>query len=599
MKRLISLLLLLAMAFSLAACGGQPEAPTTELAATGEAPTAVAEDLDPVDAFVEGVRLATTPPEGETYDFQSHLPLVEPGEDVTLTIGVPVNGNTLDYYDNDYTHWIEENTGIHLEFVQFAGKSSDVATQLSLMMAAGERLPDILLWFSGIGRDQSIEYGRDGYFADLSPYFTDPDMNYYRRCGLKRSFDYDPEANLICMRQGADISTGAMYSYPLLTNEVEDRPRNHIQINKAWLEKLGMEAPRTIDELYDLLVAFRDNDMNGNGKKDEIPMVGRISSYRDVVQWILNAYIYINDTYYFNVTDGKVWIPHDTDEYRQGLIFVKKLVDEGLLSNQTWTITTSEYRNLITPADNDFYVGILGANIYSDFPASSRLMQDYAEVPPLKDYTGKGGYGPMGSYLMSYNTYVTTDCERPDVAFRLLDYMSGPENWRHMRWGVEGRDWEWVDPELGLPGNLGGVARVRALVDSDPQTYPNSITWTGVYAGISCSAATQGVIDMSDPENYRTARSIHDTSIIRYYEEAGQPDELYYYDIFTPEESDWNIEHAPDIKDYIKTSRAEFCNGIRDPENDADWEQYVNDLHALGTEQWIANAQASYDRLNG
>ena len=36
-------------------------------------------------------------------------------------------------------------------------------------------------------------------------------------------------------------------------------------INKDWLEKVGMEMPTTLDELHDVLVAFKENDCNGNG----------------------------------------------------------------------------------------------------------------------------------------------------------------------------------------------------------------------------------------------------------------------------------------------------------------------------------------------
>ena len=38
-------------------------------------------------------------------------------------------------------------------------------------------------------------------------------------------------------------------------------------IRKDWLEKLGLEEPKTVDELYNVLVTFRDKDPNGNGKK--------------------------------------------------------------------------------------------------------------------------------------------------------------------------------------------------------------------------------------------------------------------------------------------------------------------------------------------
>ena len=44
-------------------------------------------------------------------------------------------------------------------------------------------------------------------------------------------------------------------------------------INTKWLEAVGMEMPTTVDELHDVLVAFKDKDPNGNGQADEIPHV--------------------------------------------------------------------------------------------------------------------------------------------------------------------------------------------------------------------------------------------------------------------------------------------------------------------------------------
>ncbi|MCB2478098.1 ABC transporter substrate-binding protein, partial [Listeria monocytogenes] len=45
--------------------------------------------------------------------------------------------------------------------------------------------------------------------------------------------------------------------------------------NKAWLEKLGLTTPETTEELYEALIAFRDQDPNGTGLKDEITMTAR------------------------------------------------------------------------------------------------------------------------------------------------------------------------------------------------------------------------------------------------------------------------------------------------------------------------------------
>ena len=42
-------------------------------------------------------------------------------------------------------------------------------------------------------------------------------------------------------------------------------------VYKPWLDKQGMDVPETTEEFKDMLIAFRDQDPNGNGKKDEIP----------------------------------------------------------------------------------------------------------------------------------------------------------------------------------------------------------------------------------------------------------------------------------------------------------------------------------------
>ena len=65
-------------------------------------------------------------------------------EKVTLTIGIPLKSNIIDYKENDFTKWLEEYTGYNLEFTFFSGVSGEAATQISTMIAGGEKLPDII-----------------------------------------------------------------------------------------------------------------------------------------------------------------------------------------------------------------------------------------------------------------------------------------------------------------------------------------------------------------------------------------------------------------------------------------------------------------------
>ncbi len=42
-------------------------------------------------------------------------------------------------------------------------------------------------------------------------------------------------------------------------------------IRQDWLDRLGLEQPQTADEFYNVLVAFKTRDPNGNGLADEVP----------------------------------------------------------------------------------------------------------------------------------------------------------------------------------------------------------------------------------------------------------------------------------------------------------------------------------------
>ena len=69
----------------------------------------------------------------------------------------------------------------------------------------------------------------------------------------------------------ATFPDGKMYSF---TKNLPLRPKSCNQpiINKKWLDNLGLEEPKNLDELYNVLKAFKEQDANGNGDTDdEIP----------------------------------------------------------------------------------------------------------------------------------------------------------------------------------------------------------------------------------------------------------------------------------------------------------------------------------------
>ena len=574
MKKLLAFLLVLVTLLSLAACGADETGGTEQ---TGDA------------------NLAYGIPRkfNENPQWDGTLPLVAEGEDNVITIGVQANANVTSFDDNKYTQWLEEQTGLDLQFVQFPGTSKDAATQISLMIAGGEELPDVLYSFSGI-KATAKEYILDGYFVDLAPYFK-TDAFY-----TKQAFDlyYGESENKDQMEKFiidsiSDPVNDTVVGFPTVFNNPSDGNMGHIWINQDWLNALGLTAPTNIDELYDVLVAFRDGDPNGNGIKDEIPMMGLADTdLWSIVQYVSNAFVYEYDRLKFTVENGVVSAPYHTDEYRQSLIHIRKLVDDGLLSSMAWTASNSEVKAMINPT-GDFTVGIVAAPGDTAFENEHQSMFTYVPLAPLADATGKGGWAPLSPDRSSYATYITADCDNVVLAFRLLDFISSPASYLRQRWGEEGVDWKYVDESNTLPGMLGGEARIEVM---NPSTYSevNNANWHN-NSLLASEAYWQYAIDLEDG-SWKAQLYKNLQTIVENYNNTKQPAETLAIVNCTEDNEEAYTDANAEITSYFKTARAEFCTGVRNPSDDADWNSYLADLESLGyNDVWIAAAQTSYE----
>lgn len=104
--------------------------------------------------------------------------------------------------------------------------------------------------------------------------------------------------------------------------------RNGITIRKDWLDKLGLDMPETIDDLYNVLKAFKEQDPDGNGQNDTfgIIMTTATSTFDNLAIWFGAPNKWGEDK------DGNLQPAHLTDEYFEAVKFVKKLYDEKLVN---------------------------------------------------------------------------------------------------------------------------------------------------------------------------------------------------------------------------------------------------------------------------
>ncbi|NLN64155.1 MAG: extracellular solute-binding protein [Clostridiaceae bacterium] len=179
------------------------------------------------------------------------------GEKVTLKAFQWALGNQQTDFNNLWFYEeLEKKTNVHVEFEPV--KEDDWDTKINLMFASGN-WPDLIIR----GQVDIEEYGvTQGIILPLDDYLEEYMPNYYPRLSMNNSNASIP------------ASDGKTYFIGNLTAQNINHDGNHY-INKAWLDNLGLEIPTTIDELTNVLKAFRDNDANGNGDpNDEIPFIG-------------------------------------------------------------------------------------------------------------------------------------------------------------------------------------------------------------------------------------------------------------------------------------------------------------------------------------
>ena len=80
-------------------------------------------------------------------------------------------------YDNNYlTKLLEEKLGIDIEFYLLSADSSEATTQLSLMVSAGEEMPDIICTNGALSKEAILDYGSKGVLIPLGDMLNDPEI---------------------------------------------------------------------------------------------------------------------------------------------------------------------------------------------------------------------------------------------------------------------------------------------------------------------------------------------------------------------------------------------------------------------------------------
>lgn len=223
-------------------------------------------------------------------------PLTPFAEEVTVTtIGKTspsikyIDGESVD--DNVMTRLYKEKLNINYEN-KITVEDSKAAERVSLMIASND-LPDTFET-SSAAVQQMIDAGQ---IADLTDVYEK-----YASDSLKQVFEYQNGISFNPVRRD-----GKIYGLPV-TNDFANNIAV-MYVRQDWLDRLGLKAPASIDELIEIAKAFVEQDPDQNGKKDTyaIAMSSALGFTLDGISAALKAY-------------PKIWVKDESDQLVYGSV---------------------------------------------------------------------------------------------------------------------------------------------------------------------------------------------------------------------------------------------------------------------------------------
>lgn len=519
---------------------------------------------------------------------------------ITLTIGIQPNPFIISYEDNEFTRKLEEECNVKIEFFEFPTETEDLKTKLSLMASSGGDMPDVVN--VGLSSIDVLQYGGRGLFIPLNDYVYNKEMS--------PNFWAIPEEDRNHILVATTAADGNIYGLAKFEPETWNLTPYRIYINKVWLDTLGLEVPKTTDELRDVLYAFVNNDPNGNGKKDEIGVFGFSGGgYGQNTIWaLMNSFIFSSGvSLQLDENDpSKVIAPFVQDAWREGLQYMRDLHSEGLLSGDIFVVDDTQFKatlNAETPIVGLVSVGSNGQN-WPDNDNNPNFLQ----MQMIEPFIGPKGvsWTPYTAYNPGIIWFITSSCEHPEEAYRLGEYFYDYTISMTNRFGREGYDWTDDPNECAKYTNMNvvnGITDSVTLVycyatEQNVWTSNHNRSWQNAgprYASLAMQFGYANGITGKKDEFDPTLPSQQPGVINNLYYTNRHPEVTIPALQYTLEEAEAIAMPIADITTYVNTATAEFITGQR-PFDDANWQAYIDELNRMGLQTWIDAAQAAYDR---
>ncbi|MBR0465160.1 MAG: extracellular solute-binding protein [Clostridia bacterium] len=476
-------------------------------------------------------------------------------EPTTISAVAVLSSHTDDLETLPYYQEIAEATNMNIEW-EYVRTGWD--EKKPLVLASGD-LPDVFFGCYAL-KVSDITQNID-YFLPLNDLIEENCPN------IKRMFEDVPGL--------ADLVTwpdGNIYALP---HVMPLRPSHFgaAFINKTWLDNLNLEMPTTIDEFTDVMRHFKNDDPNGNGEADEIPMYAYVYNNNFGFRTLMGSFGITDsidsDLAYDN--DGNMVYVPATENYKNYISWMHDLYSEGLIYSDFLTMDWSSYMGAMGLGGDCKYGFACG---WTPAHISSEYRDQFVQMLPL--------IGPDGSqewasnYLMvacgasGYNVVsLTTFNEYPAETMKWLD--------------------KFYEDEYGMQNYFGPMdlciekkddGTYQLLEPADPAYDPDSWLWKNGMGDEGPYYVSQSTQELILPNTWAKTKLELDKGYQPYF----NPNRAVPAVILEPMDNDIVSEILTDVERIVTERRAHWVvdGGIED-----EWDEYIASLEEVGLQEYL------------
>ena len=384
----------------------------------------------------------------------------------------------------------------------------------------------------------------------------------------------------------ASAADGNLYYLPTVRQEKVQMCWDY---RKDIFDEMGLEFPQTADEFYEVAKKLKEKYpsaviVSSNGQKEGAALTGFFQMF-----WIPEL-ILQTESCVDPVTGEFVPYALTTDNAREMYKFIHKLYKEGLIDKQIMSVEKEGFTKL---------------------NSESKVFLTYNYVYNIKDFTkksegGKWAWSPdmitaypdkgtiykkdptFSNWGPAFSAKLAQDPERFDAILAYYDWCATPEGQLFTTYGV---DKEMADKY--------GIEPSYEMVNGEPEVLDGWYHEVSNTKGTKVSEKYGTIMNtfIKHPKRFQEARG---EEIDKLWDAFMEHDKYYAFPEFAMRYTDDEEDDYTDIVTSLDSKRdeymARFFMGESDPNNDNDWNQYINDMKKVGLDKFCELQTRVYER---